>query len=195
MEEFIFYSIILLWCLFLFHSFLLFLLFRQFGEIYLSSKEGIAKDGVSLGATLPSAEAYSMINKKTVNIKGISNKSSIILFLSPNCKPCRGIIDDWNKTQISYSKDVTFVMVIVGEEKEVFYFNNKYKLNGEILWDESKGLFTRFKVRVTPFAFAIDRNGLINNKGLCGSKEQLDMYVQSIISSEEEGGKSGDRYN
>ncbi|MDQ0256828.1 thiol-disulfide isomerase/thioredoxin [Evansella vedderi] len=180
MESFIFYSVILLWVLTLFHSFLLLLLFRQFGEVYLSSGDGISRDGLAIEDSIPKYTVFSISQKKEVSLEELVTKPSVILFLSPNCKPCQEMITDWNYTEAEYKGRINFITIIVGEEKKLRSMLNKNVIGGEILWDKNKELFYLFKVRVTPFAFVVDEYGGVKDKGLCGRKEQLELYLDSV---------------
>ncbi|MFA9559738.1 thioredoxin-like domain-containing protein [Evansella sp. AB-rgal1] len=182
MEQFLFFSVIVLWGLFLLNFFLLFLLFRQFGEIYLSSGDGIAKDGLPIGKSLPKDDRiYSMKEKQHVYLQEHITKSSLLVFVSSNCKPCQQLLREWNSAYHSNQHMINCMIVFIGEDNKVQDLIRKYSPEGQLFWDRNDSLFHRFKIRVTPFAIAIDEQGIVRDKGLCGTKEQINMYAQSIL--------------
>lgn len=182
MDSFIIYSVILLWAFVLFNTFLLILLFRQFGQIYLNTGKGVARDGIPKGKSIPNYSIYSLTKDTVIQLHDfIEKKPTLIAFISPTCKPCMELLPDWNEMEDHYKGRVNFFTVFVGEEKEVYDFFKKREIEGEALWDKNKELFFLFKVRVTPFAFAVNEQGFVKEKGLCGSKDQIDFLLESLL--------------
>ncbi|WP_280772304.1 redoxin domain-containing protein [Salipaludibacillus daqingensis] len=181
MEAFIFYSVVFLWIIQIVILFAMFLLFRQFGEVYLTKGEAVAKDGLAIGKETPSIKVFSLTQNKVVELKELFHRPTLLTFLSPNCKPCESVIEDWNRAYKSYSDKVNFCVVILGRDEEVKALLKKDFITGEKLWDRKEELFHHFLVRVTPFAFALDQNGVVKDKGLCGNKEQIDLLVSSVM--------------
>ncbi|MCD8511815.1 MAG: redoxin domain-containing protein [Bacillus sp. (in: Bacteria)] len=182
MNTFIIYSVILLWALVLFNTFLLFLLFRQFGQVYLNTGKGIARDGIAFGQPIPRYNIFSLTKNKDVLMEDfLGKKPALIAFISPTCKPCMELLPDWKEKESTQNGKINFITVVVGEERKVYDLLKKREIAGEVLWDKNKELFSAFKVRVTPFAFAVNELGLVKDKGLCGSNEQIDFLLSSII--------------
>lgn len=181
MESFLFSSVILLLFTQTISIFAIFLLFRQFGEVYLSTAEAISRDGLPLDKEIPPFNLFSFTQSKQVSSEELIKKLTLIAFISPNCKPCKALLKDWSFAYEEYGSKVDFVLVILGEEKEVKKMLEKNNVAGELLWDHHKELFQNFGVRVTPFAFAVDQNGVVKDKGLCGNKEQIDLLASSVL--------------
>ena len=59
-NEVLLYSNILLWLAVLLIGFTLFIIFRQFGEVYLSTGESIARDGIAIGERAPSLSSQNL---------------------------------------------------------------------------------------------------------------------------------------
>ncbi|MCE7791567.1 hypothetical protein K8O68_03890 [Salipaludibacillus sp. CUR1] len=194
MEAFIFYSVILLWITQFITLFALFLLFRQFGEVYLSTGAGISKDGLPVGRPFPAeVKVLSLDFNNPAAMASFmeEGKPALITFISPNCKPCLRLLDDWNEAFTVYGDQINFFTVIVGEETEVTHLADTYSFSGCRLWDRHKELFNRCLIRVTPFAFAVDEKGLITDKGLCGNKKQIELLAFSVLDLRQTGGKEG----
>jgi len=189
MQSFLFYSVIILWCTQVLSLFAIFLLFRQFGQVYLSTGEGISRDGIPIGEQIPHVELFSLKEKKHVQLTSKLMKPTLISFISPSCKPCKELLHDWNEAHQTYGDELNMVTVILGEEQSVIKLAKNYAIQGETLWDPTEEVFGRFGVRVTPFAFAIDQNGVVQDKGLCGNRKQVELIASSIIkkANEKEG--------
>ena len=181
MESFLFYSVIFLLFTQTISIFAIFLLFRQFGEVYLNTGEGISRDGLPIEKKIPSFNAFSFTHNKLINSEDLIKKPTLIAFISPHCKPCKALLKDWSHACEEYSGKADFVVIILGGEKEVKKMVEKKKIAGEQLWDHHKELFRKFGVRVTPFAFALDQHGVVKDKGLCGNKEQIDLLTSSVL--------------
>lgn len=180
MESFITFSVFALWFLLLFNSFLMILLFRQFGEVYLSSGEGISRDGLQAGEKLPEYKCYSLIREQETSLPETITKPALLAFVSPDCKPCLELLDDWRNAQLSFKNDIDFILIWQGDKKKVLSLMKEKQLAGEVLWDKTEEISYLFKIRVTPFAFAVDKEGRVVDKGLCGSKKQIDIFLNSL---------------
>jgi len=185
----------MLWVIQMATLFVLFLLFRQFGEVYLSRGEEISKDGLSINKELPHIHVFSIAENKKRRLLELIRGPTLLSFISTDCKPCEALIEHWNDAYETYKGKINFCVVILGEEKEVNVFLRRNPIVGELLWDQNEELFNRCLVRVTPFAFSIDQNGVVKDKGLCGNREQINLLVSSILENEidEERGKTYDR--
>ncbi|WP_078594791.1 TlpA family protein disulfide reductase [Evansella clarkii] len=185
MEDFLFYSVIILWFLQIFNGFLLILLFRQFGEVYLSTSDSISRDGVAMGEKALDHICFSYTKSEEVTWSSIIEKPAIIAFVSPDCKPCREMLSHWNTVQKQLSEKVQFILVFTGEDRKVRKIIQEFQLQGEIILDSKEQSFHHFKVRVTPFAFAVEKELIVKDKGLCGTKEQLYLLAESITKGDE----------
>lgn len=162
MESYILYSNLLLWVVQLFVLFALFLLFRQFGEVYLKTGESISRDGIALG-------------KKT--LYPFLGRPVILVFISPDCKPCRVLLPEWNEMVERYHKQIQFIMIVQGEEDAKKKIQWEQTIKGEVLDDPKQKMMQDFQVRVTPFGFALDENSIVRAKGLCGGRKHLERMI------------------
>ncbi|UTR11541.1 redoxin domain-containing protein [Evansella sp. LMS18] len=186
MEDFLFYSVIILWFLQIFTVFLLVLLFRQFGEVYLSTAESIKRDGVAIGEKAPDHTCFSYTRREEVTWSSILENPAIIAFVSPDCKPCREMLSHWNTVQKQLSEKIQFILVFTGDDKKVRRMIQEFKLQGEIILDRKEESFHHFKVRVTPFAFAVEQDLSVKDKGLCGTKEHLSLLAENITKGDDD---------
>jgi hypothetical protein len=97
MESFIFYSVLLFWTTQIFILFVLFLLIRQFGEVYLKSGDSILKDGIPIGEKLPDFEGQSYKTENQLKRDQLVRRTTLLAFVSPECKPCQELLEVWNE--------------------------------------------------------------------------------------------------
>ena len=91
-REFLLYSNIFLWLIQLFVLFSLFLIYRQFGSVYLSKGEAISRDGVSIGNEIPAFEGISYSSGKLIKSEMLYEKPTLLTFISASCKPCQELL-------------------------------------------------------------------------------------------------------
>lgn len=181
-QDALLYSNILLWAGILFILFCLFLLFRQFGTVYLAKSEAIERDGVPIGRVFTRVEGLSYFTDQLVTNNSFSDKPTIIAFISPGCLPCRELLPDWNKAYTKYSKKVNFILIGVGDKKSFSKLNNVDAIKGELILDPERNILQGSRVRVTPFAFALDENGEVKGKGLCNGLSHIEGLINSLNS-------------
>ncbi|WP_053363457.1 redoxin domain-containing protein [Bacillus sp. FJAT-27251] len=172
MSEFLLYSNILLWIVVLVFLVLFFMIFRQFGEVYLSTSEGISRDGIPVGESFPKfPEQVVLKSKESTN--SITNLPELVVFVSPNCGACKDLLSDWNKYSSNYKNLLNLTVVIYGTREESQKMLEKTQLKGKIVLDENGELTDNYKVRVTPFAFILDEKGVVKAKGLCNGEDHI----------------------
>lgn len=178
--EILFYSNVLLWIVVLFMLFSIFLIYRQFGSVYLSSRDAITRDGISIGDKIPEFSAKSYFSNERISIDSFYHKPTLIGFISPGCKPCQELISEWNKAYMKYNEKINFVFVGLGDKASFSKLLGDKSLIGELLLDEEREILTSCKVRVTPFAFIIDQNGIVKGKGLCNGIEHIHGLISAL---------------
>ncbi|SEK33178.1 methylamine dehydrogenase accessory protein MauD [Paenibacillus sp. cl141a] len=178
--DILFYSNVLLWIVVLFMLFSLFLIYRQFGSVYLSTRDAITRDGVSIGSKLPEFSAKSYFSNERIPIDSFYHKPTLIAFISPGCKPCQELIPEWNKAYMKYNEKINFVIVGLGDKTSFSKLLADKSLIGELLLDEEREILASCQVRVTPFAFVIDENGTVKGKGLCNGIEHIHGLISAL---------------
>ncbi|GGE14370.1 hypothetical protein GCM10011571_14800 [Marinithermofilum abyssi] len=179
MNEVLLYSTILLWVVVLFIGFTLFIIFRQFGEVYLSTGESIARDGIAIGDRVPLLNNRKTLNGQTVQVQ--TGKPTLMVFLSPTCEVCKDLIPDWNHA-FHERNDIHFRVIVVGNKEKMVEMVNNQELKGEIIPDENHSILEEHRVRVTPFAFILDKQGVVRGKGLCNGMEHIHGLISYLNS-------------
>lgn len=180
MEQVLLYSTIMLWLVQIVVLFSLFLIFRQFGEVYLSTSAGISRDGVAIGKKIPEFKGTSYRTNQEVTQKSLLGKRTLITFISPRCAACEDLISDWNQAYFTYKDRIHFVLIGIGDKEEYNEWLKKKPVQSELIVDHDQSLTTSFKVRVTPFALVTDEQGVVREKGLCNRGKDIIHFISAV---------------
>ncbi|MDQ0340749.1 methylamine dehydrogenase accessory protein MauD [Caldalkalibacillus uzonensis] len=180
MDQVLLYSNILLWLTQAVVFFSLFLLFRQFGEVYLSTGEGISRDGIPIGDTIPQFQGVSYPAGKVTTPIQQYDKPTLLAFVSPRCKACEQLLPAWNAAHEAFHDRIHFVIIGLGEKEEFERWLMDRTLQGQLVLDPGRHIFSLCKVRVTPFAFIIDEQGVVRGKGLCNHEGHLKTLLSTL---------------
>lgn len=177
-------SYALLWFLVVAEGIGLFLVFRQFGVIYLSTRAGVEGDGIIPGRrapnfTLPTPDG-SEVSLAAIRAQG---RGALLIFGAPHCRPCHQLLPEIQRVAASYGEEMATLFISQGTAEENRYFAGMFNGPATLLLTEDERLAQRYKTRVTPFAFAVDRQGVIRGKGLANSHKQLVEMIEQARSA------------
>lgn len=172
-------SYIVLWAAVLGLGVLVFLLYRQLGIMYLGTAEGVSRDGLERGAVAPDFT----LADQTGNVHRLAayrGRPVMLLFGSPHCSPCRILLPqlhDWAKAH----RDVAVLWLNAASPEESLKFVSETGATIPIVpFAPEDNLMDSYKVRVTPFMFMLDENGVVRAKGLANTKSGLDLYYKEL---------------
>jgi len=106
----------------------------------------------------------------------------LLIFGSPNCRPCQQLIPDLNEFSAAHQGDVRSFFLSGASREENARFASLYDIRVPILTipvDES--LQSRYLTRVTPFGFSIDEEGKVLGKGLVNSRIHLEVLFERPV--------------
>ncbi|MFC4766616.1 TlpA family protein disulfide reductase [Effusibacillus consociatus] len=166
-----------LWLLVVSLFLLMFLVFRQFGLVYLKTAAGVSRSGVDLGTTIPDLEVKS-VTGDNLKLSDYSGQPLLIVFTSPHCAPCRNLVSHLDDFIDKYPGISTLVFSIDGSEEETrsMFPRPRYSI---IPLPDREIFKTVFEGEVTPFAFVIDDKRKVVAKGLVNSLRDLEHVVAS----------------
>lgn len=186
MEQFFIYSNVTLWVLTLFNLLCVILLMRQFGSLYLNNAESISRDGIPIGDTIPDFTGKKIFENTQISNINIKGKPTLIAFVAASCGACKELIPDWNEIYGKYKDQVNFLLIGLGNEEDYKDWEQKHTIKGEFIVDEDAQLLSKFKGRVTPFAFIVDEDGVVREKGLCNNKGHIKRFISMINSKNDD---------
>ena len=170
-------SYVVLWGIVLFQGVVIFVLLRQLGLMYLGTAQGVARDGLALGERAPGF-AVSGIDGAHVSLEGLRGLPLLLVFGSPSCAPCRGLIPDLNAFAHEKSEELRVLFLCRGSLDESRRFAEELRVEVPLAAHPDETLPDSFRARVTPFAFLLDGEGVVRAKGLANNRSHLDMLIE-----------------
>jgi methylamine dehydrogenase accessory protein MauD len=158
---------------------LVFLLYRQLGIMYLGSAEGVSRDGLERGTRAPDfqlTDQYSNVHR----LSQYRGKPVILLFGSPHCNPCRTLLPqlhDWAK---AHPEAAVLWLNATSEEESLKFVSDTGATLPVLPHPPETNLMDRYKVRVTPFMFLLDEEGVVRTKGLANTRAGIDLYYKEL---------------
>lgn len=173
-------SYIVLWLIVLVLGTLVVLLYRQIGQQYLNTAQGVAGDGLKPGTLAPDFAAQNQFGDNQPIRSMLDGKHYLLMvFGSPTCQPCRRLLPDVQQFVNDNSDKVRALWINnrTSHEESVRYVQ---EMNSDLptISSEDGGLMDRYQVRVTPFIFMLNPNGKVLVKGLANTRQNLDTYLR-----------------
>lgn len=167
-------SYVALWILVVLLSFLVLVLYRQLGEMYLGTKEGRTRDGVRLGSRAPEVSG---LGQEGEAVRLPVPAPTLVAFVSPQCGPCRVLMPDL--VQFARARPGLAVVAIGGPDDErTRTFAAEFRTPFSFLTQPNHWISAKYRVRSTPFAFYLDDAGVVRAKGIVNRLAQLEQLVE-----------------
>lgn len=141
-------------------------------------------DGLPIGAPAPDFELPDIYGK-VINFEHLlmSGKPSLLLFVSPTCKPCQALMPEINVWQKELGDKLNFVFISNGSAEE-----NAEKFGGEnpvtILLQKKKEIGELFAAPWTPTAIYINQDGITGSRPAAGDTAIREL-VEMIKAADE----------
>ncbi|MBD7968397.1 thioredoxin fold domain-containing protein [Paenibacillus gallinarum] len=175
MSTFFWISYAILWLLVVPLVILNLILFRQLGIMIMGTARGVNQSGIPVGERLPAATTTHLDGRQwsTEELKG---RPALMLFGSPTCRECAEILPDFQLMTKEHQVKPILMLFSSAELAEDYAHQIEYE--DEVVLVSSE-FAHQLDVQVTPYAYAIDSQGVIRHKGLVNSREQLESYIKS----------------
>jgi thiol-disulfide isomerase/thioredoxin len=166
-------SYIVLWIVVICLSFLVLLVYRQFGLVYLKTSEGVSRGGLKIGSTVQDLSFKNTFNNE---VKLSQYKDPVVLlFTSPSCGPCKKLLSNLNDLIIEFPK-LNILVFSIDTKKE----DSLPNLRCPVIPLEDRKLFEEvFKGEVTPFGFLLDENRKVVSKGVINDNNSIKFLFDS----------------
>lgn len=176
MSTVLIFSNIFLWVLMVPLVILNLILFRQMGILIMGTARGVNNSGVPIGKKLPSFKGHKL-DGSIWDFNTILGKSSLFLFVSPFCGECKKILPDFIEITKKYNTNA--ILFIFSDIEGANEYIRKINYTGQaIIINQEQG--AAIDVSATPFAYAINSQGIVEEKGLVNTFGHLEKYVKSI---------------
>jgi methylamine dehydrogenase accessory protein MauD len=172
-------SYVVLWIFVVGLAVLVLLLYRQLGIMYLGTAEGVSRDGLAKGTRAPDFSLTDQYGHKQ-QLSSYKGRPVLLLFGSPHCSPCRMLLPQLHEWARQH-QDISVIWLNSASPEESSRFVSETGATLPVApYEPDDNLLDKYKVRVTPFMFMVDENGIIRTKGLVNSKGGLDMYYREL---------------
>lgn len=175
MTGFFWVSYVILWLLVLPLVILNLVLFRQLGIMIMGTARGVNESGIAVGKSLPVASTIH-IDGSSWSTNELKGSSALMLFGSPTCRECAEILPDFQR--LAKLNKVKPVLMLFSSQELASDYVQKIQYEDDVYLVSSE-FAHHLDVQVTPFAYAIDSQGVIRHKGLVNSRDQLENYMKS----------------
>jgi methylamine dehydrogenase accessory protein MauD len=183
-------SYIVLWGVVLFQGAIIFVLLRQLGLMYMGSAQGVARDGLAAGERAPEF-ALPDLAGRLVSLADFRGRPLLLVFGSTTCAPCRGLIPDLNVFTRERAAELQVLYLSRSEPEETQRFVSELDVRVPVAIHSDHELPDKYKARVTPFAFVIDAEGVVQAKGLANNREHLEQLLRMAKQESERGARQG----
>ncbi len=175
-------SYIALWAVVLFQGVVIFVLLRQLGVIYLGTAQGVANDGLDVGKDAPDF-SLNGLDGEPLSLASFRGTPVVLIFGSPTCAPCRGLIPDLNAFARDRAAELRVLFLSRSDDEATRRFATEENIEVPIAAHHDEDLPNKYEARVTPFGFLVDDNGVIRAKGLANNREHLEILLRNAASS------------
>ncbi|MEX2158490.1 MAG: redoxin domain-containing protein [Dehalococcoidia bacterium] len=170
-------SYIALWAVVLFQGIVIFILLRQLGVIYLGTAQAVARDGLSQGQRAPEFSLPGL-DGAPVALAALRGLPLLLVFGSPSCGPCKTLVPELNVFAGEKAGELRVLFLSRGDVEDTRRFVQELDVRVPVAVYPDERLAEQYKVRVTPFAFLLDGEGVVRAKGLANNRQHLDLLLR-----------------
>jgi len=184
MTEALLASNIILWCLVIVLSLVVFALARQVGVLH----ERVAPAGALLPTSGPKvgelteAAAYPDLDGASLTVGGARDdgRATLVLWISPSCPVCKALVP--TARSMAEAEDLHLVFASDGSKLEQHraYVRDLGIDNYGYIVSQTLGM--KYAVSKLPFAVLIGPDGTLRSKGLVNTREHLESLAESMES-------------
>lgn len=177
-------SNILLWCVVLVLSVLVFALMRQIGVLHervFPAGALMTTAGPKVGETAP-LHAVTTWSGKTRQIGGNHERDILLLFVSPTCPVCKTLMPFVHSVARAESSAIEVLFASDGNSDKQKQAHEQMIREQGIDPDSyilSQTLGLAWVVEKLPFAALLDRHGILRAKGIVNSREHLESLFEA----------------
>jgi hypothetical protein len=161
------------------NSLVLVLILREIGSLKLHAGR---KTGLRLNSAVPRFAAATLSGS---SVTSDSLRSELLLFVSPDCQPCRELLRGLRELPTEVRPPLTITISSrhsfdPRENGRAFVEELGFVMPENVVVDERRRIFNEMNVPVTPFVYALDRNGRVVGSGSPKSAGELRDMAQVL---------------
>ena len=183
-------SVVFLWAVVLFLGFLLLGTLRTLGllswrleQLEATTPRRLGRDGLKPGKRAPDFTLSSAAGQQ-VSLHDFGGRKVLLVFTQSGCGPCRTVIPELNRLQ----RGDTQVLVVNNGELEVTRkWSEEVGARFPVLAQTQFNISKKYAVYATPFAFLIDKKGVIASKGIINNRQHMRYVLSNTRATETNG--------
>ena len=181
-------SYLALWALVVLLTVVVLGLVRQLGLIHLrlgpESDLVTTNEGLEIGLPAPDFQANDVISGDKIVLSNLKGTKSILIFVSPSCQPCQELMPHIVTFHRSKNGKVKIVLFIQTDVRESMQFAENHQLRTHVVADPQGNLSKIYQVRATPFAYGLDKEGIVQRQGVVNNLQALEALLEEASASE-----------
>jgi hypothetical protein len=165
------------WALLLALAYAVFILYRHFGEMYLSGPVERAKQGPNVGTTLLSI-SRSDLRGNPVSLP--SERPTLLLFADVTCELCAEIRDSLSILG-SHADRLSTIVFCAGASRDVAAWAARTPDFVRIVADERGMAASHYRISTLPFAVAVEAGGTVKAKSIINGGDGLEWAAREAL--------------
>jgi methylamine dehydrogenase accessory protein MauD len=181
MNIFLLIAHLALWIVVLFFGFLLLgalravaLLRWQVAQPEATTPSRVGRSGLRPGKKAPVFTLPSTAGGE-VGLQHYAGRKLLLVFMQPGCGPCHSIVPELNR--LHDTGEVQVLVIHNGDAEAVRRWVKENRPHFSVAVQERFNLSKRYEVFATPFAFLIDKRGVIAARGIVSTKQCLGFVL------------------
>ncbi len=173
-------NIFVIWLLLLVLAVAVFALYRYFGQMYVNSPEGRARQGPEVGSSLLS------IARQDVAGQGLtlpSARPALLLFADTACDLCAHLRDRLHALG-GYVDRLDVVVFCSGQHGDVQAWATRAPAYARVVPDAQARAAHHYAVNGTPFVVSVGQGGTVRAKGIINDEDGLVRAAEEALSSQ-----------
>jgi thiol-disulfide isomerase/thioredoxin len=163
----------------LLQTLLIVVLYRQVGLVYLGFSSTRVRDGLPVGSRAPEFRGVDGSGRECV-LGDFAGAPLVLVFAEAGCAPCRALMPELQRFADDHRGEVG--VVVVGSDDPVINaaFEEEHLRGVPIITQEADETSQRYQIRATPFAYVVDANGEIRDRGVINYATQLEHMLEGL---------------
>lgn len=177
------FALVLLGALLLFLGFLLLgalrtvsLLAWRLDQLEATTPGRLNRNGLPPGELAPDFTLPDLTGR-VLTLSGHSDRDTLLVFVQSRCGPCHAIVPELNRLQ--RRRDLQVLAVLHADSDEAQEWAAETRPEFPVAVQEDWSVSKQYEVFATPFAFLIDRQGVIRSKGILSRRQHVGLLLST----------------
>lgn len=170
---------IALWVIVVGQTILILVLYRQLGIMVMGTSRGVNDSGIPVGRRLPALSLRTLADEEWTPALH-SDRPLLVFFGGHYCESCKEVLPYLEELR---SEGLEIATLLMGDIQQSRVYAREMHLKEPVAVIDEETT-AKFDVEVTPFAYAIDVNGVIRAKGVANNHQRLREFADKALGRE-----------